>query len=530
MEKAKRRFQSQKIGRSAELIFEKWANENGLVANKQDNDFGIDYICHEMSPVGKTGKTEEISGRTVAVQVKGVSATDRPRIRLDRTDVETALRLRSPYCAVAVEMTKSKVHFRFLDNETMEQWFDFLASTRQHITIRIDSMKSDAEEFIRDLHHVSRPIFQSHLAELKVLRGITAHAPGAKLSINRGISGESAYVKLPFLHSAFEIDTATEREAFANLLFTPQSLENIYAETFSRFALRPALQAISELIDGPIHLIAQTERSVELFVERDGQRITSTFGLRYVEGERAYIAKSGLVLRITEPQSTPSGKAHQLSFRLASEGAATLPDSDQIDFLRMLSPGALLNEVGKPGIKIEHLGIGQVGGGIQAIERVYKALELPMREVLLSDLADESFAVNIAVVDALIKEPVQYFPIPAFVFGLDEGEDIDETNWKPCEYTVPIVLKLKVHPFVFWLTGNGEGYIQHDILHGFRMGPPEYVEVETAAFEVPSGIIASAYFAKDWPAFPVNVVDENVKRKSNESLPIYGRYRRIDSH
>jgi hypothetical protein len=111
--RAKRRYKSQRIGKDGELIFERWATRNHLSANMQFEDFGIDYHCQEFAPVGQ--KSEEVTGRTLLVQVRATSGDSRARVTLSREDVETALRQEAPYCLIGVHMAVERVHFRFLD-------------------------------------------------------------------------------------------------------------------------------------------------------------------------------------------------------------------------------------------------------------------------------------------------------------------------------------------------------------------------------------------------------------------------------
>jgi hypothetical protein len=124
----------------------------------------------------------------------------------------------------------------------------------------------------------------------------------------------------------------------------------------------------------------------------------------------------------------------------------------------------------------------------------------------------------------MLASHVPRFPIPAFVLGLEEGESVDESNWRPCSYSVPFAAALKSRRIVLWLRGEGEGYVSGGVLRGFRLGPPTSVLAGEVTFDLRGDGIASAYFCREWPPFPLTMDPATDKFRRQSDLPIEGEF------
>jgi Domain of unknown function (DUF4365) len=234
--RAKRRYKSQRIGRDGELIFERWATKNHLSANKQTEDYGIDYHCQEFAPVGH--RSEEVTGRTLLVQVRATSGDSRARITLSREDVETALRHEAPYCLIGVHLPTERVHFRFLDIDLANEWAAFLAGTNDSTSLRVDKMETDPVRFLEELRRVTRPAFVSRLAHTKARIAMNRDVPGADFRLNAGMAGDWALVKVPLLGRAFDVHDVKELEELASTVFKLGPADGAYGEALRRFGAR----------------------------------------------------------------------------------------------------------------------------------------------------------------------------------------------------------------------------------------------------------------------------------------------------
>lgn len=493
MTRAKRRSVAQKIGRQGELMFEAWATEGHFSASKLQDDFGVDYVCQQMLPAGKA--TEEMTGLSVFVQVRATSTGKRPRIGLGREDVETALRHTEVFCLVGVHMPTREVFFRWLDISLLEEWAVFLKSDRKTITLLLDSMSQDVERFSRELVQASRPAQRAKFVQARVRMRLEAAMPGSRLRMNTGAMGEWAAVVVPHILSIVNAGT-DEHEALAMAMFRPTPFKVALREILARHAPHKALSTVGDLVDGPVWVAGGAETEVTLEIEHDSQRVLCPFTLRRVRDERAYIGSSGLVLRITDTRQMASGEhVHRLSCSVEEDGSADLPTSGQLDFLRMLVPGARLNEAGRPLIPVDHFGVPGIGRSIAAIELTFSRLGLPLTGVRLSDLSDEIFAFNLGVLEALVTEgpPV----LPGFVMELDKNE-ISEACWEPLRYRVPITLRMKEHKILAWVEGDGDGYVHDGAVQGLRFRTRDATNIEVTNFPLAGSDRAMAHFVPGW--------------------------------
>ncbi|WP_428503078.1 hypothetical protein [Roseateles sp.] len=494
MTDAKRRAIAQKIGRQGELIFEQWATEGNFSANKLQDDYGIDYLCQQMLPTANG--QEEITGLAALVQVRATTAEKAPRIGFDRVDVETALRQSGVFCAAAVALADKQVHFRFLDLALLETWVEFLRSDRQSISMRLDTMRQGIKDFSDELASLSRHSQRARFMKARARLQLEEAIPGALMRTNSGDAGDWATVVVPNLMSIVSAQP-DQHEALAAKMFRPVPFPDGLEEILTEHRLHASLFAVKELVDGPLWVAGVAEHEVMFELSLGEDRVESPFLMRRVGDERAYIGASGLVLRITDARhDADSGQhLHRMSFSVEGAGARTLADSGQLDFLRMLRPGARLNEAGRPLLPVEAFDVSRFGRSIEAIELVCDQLKIPLSDVTLSDLADETFARNLGVLEAILalgERPV----FPAFVLELEDDE-IREEQWKGCVYRVPVTFGFKQHSLVAWIEGSGEVYLHDGVVRGLRFITKESAEV--IPMDAPlEDTRASAHFHSGW--------------------------------
>lgn len=521
--RAKRRDRSQRIGRQGENIFDTWATRNHLVANKQDEDFGIDFVCHEAEQI--TARTEEVTGRSVHVQVRASSGDEKPRVTVDRVDVETALRQEAPYCLVAVRMKNESVHFRFLDEVLALEWANFLTGTAKTTSLALGEMDNDPEKFIRELRRVSRPAFRAKFARVKAQNALSAVMPGSRLHVNSGLGGDWALVATSKAEHIFDLKNAKEREQLAKVVFSPGRIEDAVKRALDKFKLKPALTRLADLTDGPIMLTVPLEEEVTLSAQCKDQAATASARLRRVEDERAYVLESGLVIRVSDAVRGEDGRYfHGLSSDIVEEGARSLAATADLAFLKALAPGAQFNERGRPGIPVEEFRLESIGPAIAAIEAVYSVLEIPLTEAKLADLTDRVFASNLGVLEALLVKKPDGFAIPGFVFGIPSDQPLEEDKWVSCAYQVPIVMRMRNRTVAVWLTGEGAAYIPEGTILGYRFGPPVEVDAQVADFEAVGDGSAAAYVVDDWPALPLDPTGREMLVRRTATLPVQGTF------
>ncbi len=127
-----------------------------MASTKVDADYGVDFWCQVLRPVGKKA-IEEATGAILAVQVKATEGGARPRVKLERDDAANLLRQTHATVLVAVRPTVNTVHFAFIDEALIDRMNRFLASHAKTHSIRLDELKADVTEFDHSLLYFTRP-------------------------------------------------------------------------------------------------------------------------------------------------------------------------------------------------------------------------------------------------------------------------------------------------------------------------------------------------------------------------------------
>jgi hypothetical protein len=524
-DRAKRLSKSQKHGQLGQIAFEKWAVENGLNPFKPSVDLGIDYMCQGLKPVHALA--EELTGGVLLCQVRATDQTRRPQVTLTRDDATTALRSEAPYCLIGVALKPSeRIYFRFLDSMFFEELVQFLKSGDKYFYQRLNQMQDGSDIFKKAFQSVSKPAFRYQLEERKAEADLQAILPSAKLKVIGGPEGLKL-VTVPMLPSIFRLENQTQRDSATRTFFTPQPFATVFESARRQFDLHAPFKTIEDLASGPLVVLGATEAEVTLTVEWHGQHAESQFLVRHVEDEHAYIGSSGLILHFTSRRKDEKTGEHYHGFRgaLEASGALDLVGSGQLEFLKLLRPGAHVGMGTGQGLEFDRFGFGDLGRAIEALERVFQVLNIPLTEVKLFDFADSHFGEKIGFLDALLSQSSTLPLIPSFVIGLPETASIDEESWQRCNYRVPIVLNLKGRGIVVWVGGEAEKYIHEGLIQGFRFTTANFLSAETHHPEYPRVSTIEAWIFKDWPPIPLTNRDQiTVKLLKQGPLPLEGEF------
>lgn len=500
--RGKRRSKSQRIGEKGEALYKAWAVDNGLTAQKVDDDYGVDFFSQTFKPI--RGGSEEITGSVIAVQVRSVEGKQRKRIKLDRSDAENALRLSIPYCLIAIDISEKKVYHRFLDEGFLIELDTFLRSPRQSLSMGLSSLKYGSDKFQADLNQVSEQGYQYRLRIIKAKRDIRSDIPGADISIIQKSDFGAAKVHLPWITQAFSFGAESQEEA-ARFVFQHGVLP---PANHPEIQLRRSFEAVAELASGPLSLEGTFEEEKTLFVEYQGKRAVAPFCLRRIGDERAYVGESGLVLIMSEPRHLGGQWVHQLSLRLNTTNAKPMLDcTNSKDFLSKLRPGAELNEIGRDGIPISYWrNLEIVGPFIDAIYLIAEHLKIDsLHDVILADIKDEELRIGIGLLDAMLSGVEIERLLPGFIAGPGREQPYSDSNWEKTGFRIPVVFNFKDRGVVIWVTGQGSIYIAGDppLICGFRAEIQDSWEVELRDERLPVGHNPVAWITTEWPGIPV---------------------------
>jgi hypothetical protein len=499
----KRQSRSQKIGAIGEAVFQAWALRNGLLPQKVDHDFGVDFYSQVMSPISRT--MDETTGAVLAVQVKSAQDDTKKRVSLTRSDVVSALRVQTPYCLIAVDVAESVVRFRFLNEDLIERFSTFLEGSAQRLLLRIDEFGAEEQEFRRQLADASRGGRQQRLRVKKAQLSVRSAIPGARLTVSHGSDSDAAFIEVPWLTQLFDLENA-DRDALSRLVFESGSLPEP-----GQFGARlhNALEAIHELVDGPIIAAGALGARQTVTARCDADSASLIFTRRELADETAWTHdESGLVIVISACRSGPQGHYHHLSTRFAPPaGGARLQNAP---FFRLLRPGATIAfSGGGAGIEVSSWPkLEKIGPALAALELAANRLGIDTADVSLLDLADEEFGKTLTLVDYLIAGVEARAFIPAVLVGPGASGRIQKRLWRPANFRTPILANLKGAGIVFWIEGIGDVYIREREICGFRMQRQTRWDFDVRAERFDKGVNPEVVVVKDWPAIQLFAEDQ----------------------
>lgn len=506
MDRGKRRSRAQRIGRKGEAIFESWATDRGLSANKVDEDYGIDFFCQVLRPVGTFG-SEEATGAVIAVQVKAIEGDTRPRVKLERTDAINLLRQNHAVCLVAVHLQVSSVKFLFLDENLIKKLNEFMASSNDSLSIRLDEMNSDVNLFDKMLSYHCKPGTIQRLMILKAEQHIATKIPGSSLSIQQDKSGGSAIIDVPWFGSAFRFNSERP-DVIRKMIFEdgklPQNLKGLLLKT--------DLKPVHNLVDGSVMIRGKFERESVLTLENKGTISSATFQLRLIDDEWAYSNPVGLCFIVSDRRKNGKLWIHALDGSIFSSKQSLGQLQSLLPFLRLLKKGTQLSIDGKPFIPVESWGdtITQIGPAIEVLEKITSQLKLNLDDFCLYDFVDEEFGRSISLLDAVIlrNTPLKSL-INAFIIGPLSEKNPESIPTESVFMTLPLVINLKTMGIVLWTQTNGTVYLNDEnMCCGLRFGKNIDWTFEMHSKFVKKSVYPELWINKHWPPIKLGEIEK----------------------
>jgi hypothetical protein len=504
--RGKRRSVSQKGGKKGQLLFEQWALEQELVANPCPEDFGVDYFCQVLS--ASDNSTEEVRGEVLAVQVRSVKGGARPRIKLDKVDAESALRLESPYVLIGVNTETSQVVYRFLDAAFANKLATFVNAPEAELTLRLDANEFQSDGFRTALADKCRPGVQHRLRILCAQLCVQQDIDGARFRISQSADSGFALVEVPWVSSIFQVQ-AEQEDSFRKLVFEHGKFPEPGTEGVD---LHPSLFRFLDVAGTDQMLVrGKFEEQVDGFVELAGTLEPLSFRVRTAGNEIAYVSECGLVCTISDAIQDASGTfVHKLGFSLSREFGKSLDAFAPYDAaIRLLKPGSKLgfsedstrtHDVAAWGPALEHLGF--------AYEQMVAAIPyvgIPLREVCLADLENEEFAKAVAALAALANGITLPRLMSAFLLGPAASDPNFRERLSPATFDVPLVMNVKGRGVVIWIQGEAQVYVTEEgMVCGFApvKQTGHRIEIRAQQFKKTSNS-PEVWVYKYWPAIRV---------------------------
>ncbi len=497
--RGKRRSRGQRLGELGESIFKTWALENGLIPQKVDHDYGVDFFAQIAAPISRS--LEEMTGSVIAAQIRSVEGGARPRVKLKQVDIESALRVDVPFCLFAVDIRLKQVRFMFLDESFIRRLHHALHAGTATMSIKFEEFAASSQDFRKLLAQVSRSGYREQLRILKTELKLAGAMPGTRLTLSHSARTGLAHVELPWITQAFDVSSTT-RDALAALIFDEGRLPHHHE---AGTHLRPELALIQDLVEGPVVLSGRFESFVEMAVACGARRLTQPFVLRRLNDESAYVEPdSGLALVVSDARRRNDRYVHEMELRFTNAQAGPIDSLASKEFLRLLRPGATLNQPGRPGMPISWWpNLERIGPAIDALDLVHERLGLDTSGIVLADLRTREFGMTLTLLELLLTGVGLEQMAPAFVLGPAAEQLPKPQQWYPAGFRVPVIVNFKDKGLVLWIEGTGDLYIAEEVICGFRIRQQSRWEFDVSNVRFSKSDNPEILVKQDWPAVPL---------------------------
>ncbi|GGU61269.1 hypothetical protein [Streptomyces lavendofoliae] len=209
----KKRNAAQRIGAIGEDRFRLSCQENFIIPNKVEHDFGFDFLCQPDLAAG-FDKIGPVAGVFVGFSVRATDRND-GRIRLNPADAECLLAAQFPTGLALVKLDGPKsahVYFRMMGAAFIVELSEFLASAKKSKHFHPKDMRPVAE--IRDaIGEVSAPGYLEQVradAARKIAEPITGPV---QIQIHRDADSQATLITSLDMYAWCEQGTPAEQEA-----------------------------------------------------------------------------------------------------------------------------------------------------------------------------------------------------------------------------------------------------------------------------------------------------------------------------
>lgn len=450
----KKRTPSQQTGDSGEKLFDYFANRQlGLVPNKVTNDYGIDYFCQDTYLM--TDGSQDVRPTLIGAVVRSTAKKSRrPRVKLEKDDIELALRSEFPLLFVLVDLDKDKVHLRFLDSELLETFHDILSKGGQSFTLTPDIMYSGVHSFREALSVVTRPEYQHRLRLRAVEMRLTDLIGPVRLRIFYRSDRTLAIVQVHNVENLFSPEVR------------PQVREVLLTSRYDRPLPLP-IPSLKDSVVGEVKRIASKIAIVapvsgkgaeSLFIKKN-DKVTErcVFDLRRAGDEMAYHHPSGLSIVISAARKGKDGLYyHHTRLTYGDDSADRLFEHPEIiAFIKQCKKGGeiCLGDPHKDGVPIEH-GFSELmnlGTVVSHLEDIYSELGIAEPAVKFYHLTDPKIQWSHGLLASILYTDKQEDIFPGFALT---PQDV-HIDWVRSTVFCPLVLALPEGPSVVEVVFSG---------------------------------------------------------------------------
>ncbi|MFJ4320662.1 hypothetical protein ACIP46_36080 [Streptomyces lavendulae] len=465
----KKRNGAQRIGAIGEDRFRLSCQENFIIPNKVEHDFGFDFLCQPDLSAG-FGKIGPVAGVFVGFSVR---ATDREdgRIRLNPADAECLLAAQFPTGLALVKLNGPKsadIYFRMMDAAFIVELSAFVASAKKSKHFYPKDMRP-VTEIRAAIGQVITPGYLEQVradAARKIAEPITGPV---QIQIHRDADTQATLITSLDMYAWFEQGTLAEKEVLYLATFgEPGRRDQRMRELALSGKLMGGLTHLPQpyvlagfVMDHPTQVYVQTaSASAELPVLRTAN-----------EHHFGYVYPAGFALTVSVRVEQDGQHVHMMRALADPDSDALLADHPiLVDFLATCDPESAFRFDDEDGLTLDVTHFEDLSGLVRCAAAYRDARSLDgwgAVPVMVRDLAGPESQNSLIFLGAAADPQVQ--PVPrGLLLAATEVEEQD-CDAAPGTVSVPVVCNLADSSLVVWFSGHGSLLFHDGDVCGFKV-------------------------------------------------------------
>lgn len=473
----KKRSQSQRIGSLGESLFQTFCEQNYLIPNKPEQDFGFDFLC-QIDLAKNLAELGQIAGTIIGFSVRSTITSD-GKIKLTRADAECLLAAEFPTGLALVKLHETdpcEIFFRLLDEDFTSELYAFVASRKKvkHFVLKDLLPGAKIREEVKRAS-VSGFVERSRLAATKQRAEPVIGA--VHIEIRRDSSGQETLVTALDLYKYFEQKTDSDKlslhmATFGAPRFRSQRLRDLALKErlMGNLARLPQPYVLTGFVmDEPV--IAQVSNS----------DAAATIRLSHTGNEHhvGYVHEAGFALTISTRKKRDGQYVHEMDTLV--DDASDSNWTDHLDLLRFLDacrPDSKLLFQGDREVVLDadyFTGLGNCSNFASALLGARSIKGFDHVPVMIRDMALEESHASMVWLAAAASPSAHVIP-RGLIFGQANESDCEPRN---AIIEVPVVCNLATATVVAWFSGRGSILFHQGEPCGFKVETYDSREVET---------------------------------------------------
>ncbi|WP_224277802.1 hypothetical protein [Nocardioides lacusdianchii] len=504
----KRRSFSQRVGDKGELAFRNFCDRHGLLPNKVEQDYGIDFMF-QVDLDHESHQASNIANSFAGACVRA-STSKNGKVKLNRGDAANLLNSRSPLVFVLAHIKgktadTAKMYHRLVDQDLLSELQDFLDTDAERMSLRPGACLPESQ-FAESLSTLLSPGFLETVRLNAAQAAIRAVLPQASVEIRRQPDGQLTLVSNVDYFSMFEHDDADSERAV---------LETAFGDPAQFFDRATGLNPRPEIVKYLRHL-PQTalfggvgsDTEVELEVTSGHQRAVAGFTHRRIGTHWAYVHPAGVSLIISHARERDGQMVHETEVFIDPLADNVLEDIDNaLEFFELCSDGAAIREVGKGG-ESSGLSVTELFRPLDTLATLIRSWRVcrelrgwPERAVALRDVTDAEVFYTLSGIAQLATEPESMARHSFVIETVSHPIDISDLVERPVQALVPVIANLMDQTLVLTVDTNATTFAFDGEVRGFRFQASTDIEVETRPLAQKASIYPEVVVDANSPTF-----------------------------